>query len=65
MSKNDTYHQRTKHIDIRYHFIRKQIKHGNISIHWISTHEQQADLLTKLVATKQFIILRDQLLTAS
>jgi ribonuclease HI len=65
LSKNDTYHQRTKHIDIRYHFIREQIRLGNVTINWISTHEQQADLLTKLVATKQFITLRDQLLTAS
>jgi hypothetical protein len=62
LSKNDTYHQRTKHIDIRYHFVRERVKSNDITVTWIPTQEQQADLLTKMLPTKQFQLLRDKLM---
>lgn len=65
LSKNDTYHQRTKHIDIKYHFIRERVKSGDIQIHWIPTQQQQADLLTKMLPTKQFLVLRELLMTTA
>ena len=52
LCKNDAYHQRTKHIDIRHHFIRDHVHNGNIQLKWISTTEQKADLLTKDLSTK-------------
>jgi hypothetical protein len=39
--------ERTKHIDIRHHFIHSHIRNGNIVINWVSTQEQLADILTK------------------
>ena len=63
LSKNDSNHQRTKHIDIAHHFLRDHVYNKRIDIQWISTHKQQADLLTKALDTKQFTILRDQLIT--
>ena len=54
LSKNDLHHQRTKHIDIRHHFIRDYIKKNIINIIWISTQEQIADILTKPVSITTF-----------
>ena len=47
ISKNDIHHDRTKHIDIRHHFVRECVQHGIFSIEWISTTQQIADILTK------------------
>jgi hypothetical protein len=54
--------QRTKHIDIRHHFIRDHVSKGDINIKWVATEKQQADLLTKRLATHRFKKLRDLLL---
>ena len=47
LSKNDLYHDRTKHIDLRYHFIRDCIKDNLFTIIHVPTTEQQADIFTK------------------
>ena len=47
IAKNDKDHQRTKHIDIAYHFIREQVTSGNITLRFIPGKEEEADLLTK------------------
>ncbi|GJT96118.1 hypothetical protein Tco_1091636 [Tanacetum coccineum] len=44
---NPVLHSRTKHIDIRYHFIRDHILKGDIEIHFIPTQYQLADIFTK------------------
>nr|GFA46120.1 hypothetical protein [Tanacetum cinerariifolium] len=44
---NNVQHSRSKHIDIRYHFIREQIKNGVIGLYCVNTEYQLADLLTK------------------
>jgi hypothetical protein len=54
LSAHDAIHQRTKHIDIRYHFIRDHIVQQNISVKWVQTAKQEADILTKCMVTKQF-----------
>jgi len=47
MSDHTTNHNRTKHIDIQYYFIREHIRKKNILIEYINTHDQLADILTK------------------
>jgi hypothetical protein len=47
LAKNPVAHERTKHIDIRYHFIREQIEAKTIDVRYISTEDMWADLLTK------------------
>jgi len=47
LTKKEAVSQRTKHIDIRYHYIRKALRGKHISLHHIDTKEQLADLLTK------------------
>ncbi|GKA48894.1 hypothetical protein Tco_0741852 [Tanacetum coccineum] len=44
---NPVLHSRTKHIDIRYHFIRDHILKGDIELHFIPTEYQRADIFTK------------------
>ena len=44
---SDTYSERTKHIDIRHHYIKQYVKNDSIKLLWINTEEQLADILTK------------------
>ncbi|GKB19413.1 hypothetical protein Tco_0853336 [Tanacetum coccineum] len=47
ISNNPVLHSRTKHIDIRYHFIRDHVLKGDIGLHFIPTQYQLADIFTK------------------
>jgi len=62
ISTNDVNHNRTKHIDIRHHYIREAIKNKQVDVSWISTDKQLADILTKPLAKRQFNILRSSLM---
>jgi hypothetical protein len=61
MAINDAMHRRSKHIDIRHHFIRDAITAGFIKIEWVSSHNQIADVLTKTMGAGPFIRLRDMI----
>lgn len=54
LAKNSIFHGRSKHIDIRHHFIREYVEQGKIVIKHVSTNEQQADVLTKVLSTVKF-----------
>jgi hypothetical protein len=47
LSKNGVKSERTKHIDIKYHFITDEVSKGNVRLQWVSTKDQLADVLTK------------------
>ena len=47
IATNPTDHQRAKHIDIRYHFIRNCLQNNYIFIDYVPTTSQTADILTK------------------
>ena len=61
LSKNPVNHSRTKHIDIRYHFLRDNIEKGIINLEHISTENQIADIFTKPLLGNSFIKLRREL----
>lgn len=54
LAKNPVFHGRSKHIDIRYHFIRECVAKGEIKVKYVSTNEQRADSLTKALTTVKF-----------
>ena len=45
--KDNKFHARTKHIDLRYHFIREAVDNGKIKMEYIPTIENVADIFTK------------------
>ncbi|GJR53826.1 retrovirus-related pol polyprotein from transposon TNT 1-94 [Tanacetum coccineum] len=54
ISNNLVLHSRTKHIDIRYYFIRDHILKGDIELHFVPTDLQLADIFTKPLAEPSF-----------
>ena len=54
ISRNPVMHSKTKHIDIRYHFIRDHVMNGDIELHFIPTDKQLADVFTKPLDEKTF-----------
>ncbi|CAN1753150.1 Retrovirus-related Pol polyprotein from transposon TNT 1-94 [Linum perenne] len=61
MTRNPILHSRTKHIDIRHHFIRELIMKGDIVLNYVSTEDQLADILTKPLHADRFSKLRREI----
>jgi len=62
LSAADGIHERTKHFDLKVHFIRDQVAKKNITLSWVSSQDQQADILTKPLERVTFLRLRDAIL---
>ena len=52
---------RTKHIALKYHHFREQVKKKLVTVHHIDTKEQVADIFTKALPDSQFLYLRNLL----
>ena len=52
--KNQVYHARTKHIDVRYHFVWEIIEESGVLVQKIKTDDNPTDMLTKVVTTSKF-----------
>ena len=61
LAKNPTSHARTKHIDIRHHFIRETLENERIKLKYCPTADMVADILTKAIPKDQFEKLRNML----
>jgi hypothetical protein len=61
LSKNPVFHERSKHIDTRYHFIRECVANGVAEVEHIGTDRQLADILTKPLGRVKFIEMRQKL----
>jgi hypothetical protein len=61
MADNPIEHSHTKHIVIRYHFLRDRQQKRDIEIAYINTKEQLADIFTKPLDEKTFTKLRNEL----
>ena len=61
LSNNPMQHSRTKHIDIRHHFLRDHQLKGDIDIRHVRTDEQLADIFTKPLDEKRFCELRSEI----
>ena len=61
LANNPEHHAKTKHIDIQYHFVREHITNNTIQLSHISTKEQLADILTKVLNGPTFTNLVKQM----
>ncbi|GJS12216.1 retrovirus-related pol polyprotein from transposon TNT 1-94 [Tanacetum coccineum] len=61
ISCNPVQHTRTKHIDVRYHFIKDRVEKGTIELYFVGTEYQLADLFTKSLPEARFKFLVEKL----
>ena len=61
MTQNPVQHSKTKHIEVRHHFIRDHVEKGNICLISVPTEDQLADILTKALDESRFNFLRANL----
>lgn len=61
IANNPTDHKRTKHIDVKYHFIREKIEQKEINLIYTPTGQQLADAFTKSLPAVQFLKFRKQM----
>uniref|UniRef100_A0A453EDK9 Reverse transcriptase Ty1/copia-type domain-containing protein n=1 Tax=Aegilops tauschii subsp. strangulata TaxID=200361 RepID=A0A453EDK9_AEGTS len=61
LCKNPVHHDRSKHIDIRYHYIRDCVEEGKIEVNYICTDDQLADILTKSLGRQKFTEMRGRI----
>jgi hypothetical protein len=54
LTKDQMFHERTKHIDIKYHYVRDVVARGKLQVRKISTHDNPADMMTKPVPVAKF-----------
>ncbi|KAK2437950.1 hypothetical protein QL285_022782 [Trifolium repens] len=58
LAKNPVFHDRSKHIDTRYHYIRECVANNNVKLEYVKTHDQATDIFTKPLKREDFVKLR-------
>lgn len=53
LTRNGIKSERTKHVDIKYHFVTDEVARGRVQLQWVPTAEQLADVLTKALGAQQ------------
>jgi hypothetical protein len=61
LSENPVLHDRSKHIEIKYYFIRDKVRNEEVVLQYISTDEKTTDIFTKPLSKIKFTYLRDKL----
>jgi hypothetical protein len=61
LAKNPVHHERSKHIETKYHYIRKCVEDGRIVLQQVPTGDQLADIMTKSLARVKFQELRERI----
>jgi hypothetical protein len=62
VSENGIRSERTKHVDIKYHFVTDVVQRGDVQLQWIPSQRQQADILTKALPAPLHSALRDEMM---
>ncbi|KAE8706056.1 Detected protein of unknown function [Hibiscus syriacus] len=61
LAKNPVFHDRSKHIDIRYHYIRECVARKDVEVEYVKLQDQVADIFTKPLTSEDFLRLRNLL----
>jgi hypothetical protein len=61
MTKNSVFHSRTKHINLKHHYIRKTVEDEEVVIKYVKTGDQLTDIFTKALPCDKFVYLRELL----
>jgi hypothetical protein len=61
LSDNPMFHDKSKHIEIKYHYIRDKVQKGAVKLQHISTYEHIADILIKPLVKGKFVYFIDKL----
>ena len=61
LTKNYEFHKRTKHIDVRYHFIREKRENGDLELNFIPSKSQLADILNEIFAAKHLLLIYEMI----
>jgi hypothetical protein len=61
LSENLVFHDKSKHIEIKYHYIREMVHRGTAELYYISTNEQITNILTKPLSRVKYNYFRDKL----
>lgn len=59
--KNPVFHKRSKHIDIRFHFIREKFSQNLFNLKYVPTNDQNADIFTKALSREKFEKFREMM----
>ena len=60
-SENPVFHDKSKHIKIKYHYMRDMVQRGAVKLQYVATEEQIADVLMKPLARVKFEHFREKL----
>jgi hypothetical protein len=61
LSEHPVFHERSKHIEIKYYFIRDKVWEGEVKLEYIPTDEQTANILTKPLSRIKFAYFREKM----
>ena len=61
LSSDPTHHSCSKHIDVRYHFVREHVEDGSITVWHVPSHDNVADIFTKALPHPDFMCLHPYL----
>jgi len=61
LSKNPIQHSRSKHIEIKHHFIRDHVSKKEVELIFVNTNDQLADIFTKPLVEDRFLLLKNKL----
>ena len=54
LSENSVFHDKSKHIEIKYHYIKDMVQRGAMKLQYVAMEKQIADVLTKTLARVKF-----------